>query len=166
LRLRCSDPNWPLVWPFDSEWTLVIVTSVLVGITAYYAYQTRELANRPYTPSISASQSEAPTIKDQQNYLALDITNIGTSMATNLRIECSVPDLGTENQSLDVGSIRKGHTYLFAIRLEKQRRQDQSIQVYLKYSYKNIFNKKYKKKEELTILWWTFQEDFERKDKK
>lgn len=140
-----SDSDWPL----DSDWALVIVTVALVGITAYYAYQTRELANRPYTPRISATFDLA-TQNEQQYNVRLNITNVGTSTATNVKVEYSVPDHNIENQVHHFGSIQIGYHQLLSIPLAIPQRGE-NVQIYLKYWYKNIFDKKYKKKEEITI---------------
>jgi uncharacterized protein (TIGR02588 family) len=144
-----SDPYWPLVWPLDSEWTLVIVTLALVGITAYYAYQTRELANRPYTPRISASFDLA-TYNEQQYNVKLNITNVGMATATNVKVEYSVPDIRTEYQVRHLGSIQTGFPVMISTSLA-MRPRGQIVQIHLKYWYKNIFNKKYRDKEELTV---------------
>lgn len=61
----------------------VISTVALAIITGYYAYQTRELARRPFTPYISASlrQTTYDPRDEQKANIVLNITNVGTGTA-------------------------------------------------------------------------------------
>jgi hypothetical protein len=63
----------------NTNWYIVISTVALVVITAYYAFQTRELARRPFTPYISASfnMRSQDARDEQQANIVLDISNVG-----------------------------------------------------------------------------------------
>jgi hypothetical protein len=129
----------------NTNWYIVISTVALVVITAYYAFQTRELARRPFTPYISASfyvPSESARDEQRAN-IVLDITNVGTGTATNLKVELSIPAHDITNQVTRFASMPPDKHGRLSLPVTSSPRGTQT-QVHLKYEYEDIFGRKYK----------------------
>ena len=134
----------------NTNWYIVGSTVALVAITAYYAYQTRELARRPFTPLISASFNiiSHDAREEQRGNIVLDIRNVGTGTATDVSIEHSVPAHNIAGQVTHFVSMLPGEVGQLSVPIPLPQR-GASILIHLEYKYKDIFGKKYERKEDV-----------------
>jgi hypothetical protein len=133
----------------NTNWYIVGSTVALVAVTAYYAYQTRELARRPFTPYISASFNLA-THDEQQYNIRLDITNVGTGTATNVRVEHSVPAHNITGQDIQFGAMQPGERHTLSLSVPMPQRGAHT-QINLRYEFRDIFGRRYRRNEEITV---------------
>jgi hypothetical protein len=134
----------------NTNWYIIGSTLILVSITAYYAYQTRLLARRPFTPFISASFSMIHhNARDERHgEIVLNITNVGTGTATEVKVKHSVPAHNIASQTTPFTSMPPGAVGELGIRIPLP--QDGArAQVHLKYEYRDIFGHKYKREEDV-----------------
>jgi hypothetical protein len=125
---------WPLAWPFDSDWTLVIVTSVLVGITAYYAIQTKRLTKVPFTPSIQVTSE--PT---SSGNIIFYFTNLGPGTAIRVKAEYRIP-VSNQTDKKEFPFILPQGFNQWTLPVPQPERHT-TLEIHLNYEYRDILTK-------------------------
>jgi hypothetical protein len=83
----------------DSTSLLVLATFALVGITGYYAIQTRLLTKNQLRPTFSRSLTGQTQNMDSPFEMALHLKNVGIGPAFNINVELSIVGIRDSNQT-------------------------------------------------------------------
>jgi hypothetical protein len=78
----------------DVNWGLFGATIALVGVTFFYAIETRNLVRVPYRPSLRPSFLHSSQQSDDI-ILQLQLTNIGAGIATDIEVKYSLEEDST-----------------------------------------------------------------------
>ncbi|CAN5392927.1 hypothetical protein BH18THE2_BH18THE2_43590 [soil metagenome] len=154
LFRQTGNADWYLV---GTTIALVLATIALVGITAYYARQTKrlvtqtgELVKTPFLPRLSAHYDPKMQIEGQYiSNIVLHIKNIGVGTAIDIKVQYSIPSLDKTDQK-QYASIHPSGAEDWSIPVSQPKR-DKEIQIILEYEYRDLLVRKYMHNQTLII---------------
>lgn len=122
----------------NSPFILSISTVALVGVTAYYAIQTRFLTKNQLRPTFSRSLAGQTQNMESPYEIALHLKNAGIGPAFNIHVEYSIVGIRDSKQEEMIHDIERGmQRYVPLVQngqpLRHDRQANRVIKVKLKY---------------------------------
>jgi hypothetical protein len=122
----------------DSLFLLVIATFALVGLTVYYAIQTKSLTKNQLRPAFSYLLVSSTINQVEPFDMRLRLRNVGIGAAFNIHVEYSIKGIRNSKQTETIRDIEHNNEdYIWLVQngqpLQHDRIANRTIEVKLKY---------------------------------